>query len=118
MAAWPSTLSQPLLAGYSNEPATAFVRTNMEAGFARQRKMFSAVPYKFPAQWKFTQAQMVIFKDFYQNTINSGTDFFTMTIDIGDGLATYDVRFVEGYKADGSNGVGWFVSGQLEVLET
>lgn len=115
MAAWPTSLPRPLLSGYSVEPTQAFIRTDMEAGPARQRKRFTAVPNEVVASWKFKPAEMETFLDFYAVDINQGTDYFTCELDIGNGFQTYNVRFTAAPKRQALPGMNWNVSGRLEV---
>lgn len=114
MAAWPSNLRAPVV-GYGVKPVAAFIRTDMEAGAPRQRKRFTAVPHNLSLSWRFTAAQMADFRTFFNTTINRGTDWFTMTLDAGSGLTSYDVRFVAPYESTLLSGVNWAVSGQVEV---
>lgn len=115
MAAWPGTLPVPVLSGYGGSPAQAFVRTDMEAGPARQRQRFTATPEDLTVSWKFTPAQMEIFRVFWQDTIHRGADWFTMTLDTGDGLIAYDTRFTKPYKYQAAPGMNWVVSADIEV---
>lgn len=115
MPAWPSTLPAPKIEGYNVKPEAGFIRTDMEAGPARQRKRFTVVPQKLEASWRFTSAQMATFKTFFKTTINLGTDWFTMTLDIGDGLISYNVRFTAPHVDAIKSGMNWDVNGQIEV---
>ncbi len=41
---WPDTLPLPTVQGYAVQPEDAILRTEMEAGLARQRRRFTNVP--------------------------------------------------------------------------
>lgn len=115
MATWPVTLPRPLLSGYGVEPVQAFIRTEMEAGPARQRKRFTQTPNDVQASWKFKPGEMQDFLDFYADEINLGTDYFTCELDLGYGLQSYTVRFTAAPKRQALPGMNWNVSGRLEV---
>lgn len=115
MPAWPASLPKPLRSGYGVEPESAFIRTDMESGPARQRKRFTAVPEGIAVSWRFKPAEMVTFRDFYADDINLGTDYFTCDFDIGYGIQTYNVRFTSAPKFQPLPGMNWSVSGKLEV---
>jgi hypothetical protein len=87
----------------------------MDAGSARQRQRFTAVPHKIYTTWLFTADQMAIFRAFYKTTINQGASWFTMNIDVGDGLTAYDCRFITPLKQLALPGMNWNVSATIEV---
>ncbi|SEO64437.1 hypothetical protein [Nitrosovibrio sp. Nv6] len=115
MATWPETLPPPTLSGYGGSPVQAFARTDMESGPARQRQRFTYTPEELTVSWKFTAAEMAIFRAFWQDTIHRGTDWFVMTLDTGDGMIAYDTRFTKPYKYEARPGMNWIVSGEIEV---
>lgn len=117
MADFPTTLPAPLLSGYSGEADKAFIRTDMDAGPARQRKRFTTTPYHIDISWRFKSAEMVIFREFHKTDINRGTDWFNMTLDIGDGFATYVVRFTKSCRDDRISNNTWQVSSSIEVQD-
>ena len=114
MSAWPSTLPALLLPGYTIQPDAAFVRTDMDAGPARQRRRYTATPSHIPAAWLLSVAQMATFKTFYETTLNFGTDWFTLAINAGAGSVDKDCRFTEPYTAEWL-GFAWHVSAKVEV---
>lgn len=115
MSAWPTDLPNPMADGYQFTPGNAVIRTDMESGPARQRQRFTTVPVSVSVSWRFTVAQMVTFRDFFENTIHRGADWFTVSLDAGAGLASYDARFAEVYQAAWMPGGGWEVTSKLEV---
>jgi len=48
---WPATLPLPTVEGYGIRPGEAILRTEMEAGPARQRKRFTQVPTRIAVRW-------------------------------------------------------------------
>lgn len=117
MAVFPSTLPLPSISDYSGTQEQAFIRTDFDSGYARQRQRFTATPQYRSVQWVLNAAQMVTFKNFFYNTIGLGADWFEMQLDIGDGLDTYDCRFNAPYEDMMASHDFWRVSGKLEVRE-
>ncbi len=115
MAAFPGTLPKPLADNYGGNQDQAFIRTEMEAGAQRQRKRYTAVLHQLSLSWKFTAAEMATFKTFFDTTINRGSDFFTMSLDVGAGITSYDVRFTAPYEYSRLPGGNWQVSAKVEV---
>ena len=112
---YPSTLPAPLLSGYSGEAEKAFIRTDMDSGPARQRQRFTATPNKLQLSWRFTPNEMIDFRTFFKTDIHHGTDWFNMSLDIGDGVASYVVRFTEPFKYARNSNRAWDVSASIEV---
>jgi len=115
MENFPATLPAPSIDGYSINPEKSFIRTEMDTGPARQRQIFTAMPTTVSCGFKFTPAQMTEFRAFYMTDVNTGADWFRMSLDVGDGLLEYDVRFVEPWSANRLPGANWSVSANLEV---
>lgn len=117
MAIWPATLPKPRLAGYGGEPAQAFKRTDFDNGPARQRQIFTATPETVNATFRFTGAQMAIFRSYWKNDIGMGSGWFSMELDIGDGFAVYDLRFSRVYKQAALPGMKWEIQAVMEVRD-
>lgn len=115
MAAFPATLPKPLIEGYAGSQDIAFIRTEMEAGSQRQRQRFSAANHQMTMSWRLKADEMVTFKSFFDTTINKGSDWFTMSIDTGDGFTTYDARFTQPYQYSYIAGGNWRVNANIEV---
>lgn len=115
MADYPSTLPAPLASSYSGEAANAVVRTDFDSGPARQRQRFTATPHQLNVSWRFSLAQMPVFRAFFKSDLNQGTDWFNMSLDIGDGFNNYVVRFTEPFKYSRNQNKFWDVSARLEV---
>lgn len=115
MADFPSTLPAPLLSGYSGQPANAAIRTDFDAGPARQRKRFTATPHQLDVSWRFKLSEMSVFRDFYRDDINLGVDWFSIDLDVGDGISSLVARFVGAYQYSRLSPNTWQVSAKLEV---
>lgn len=112
---YPNTLPSPLASSFSGEGFNAFIRTDFDAGPARQRQRFTVTPHRLDVAWRFTPEEMLTFRSFFKTDINLGVNWFNMTLDLGDGMMNYVVRFIEPYKYSRNNNKAWDVSGRLEV---
>lgn len=118
MATWPAELPKPLLSGYQGDVGKSTIRTDMDSGPARQRLRFEDNPDDLSIAWKFSAAEMVIFKEFWKTTLHRGTDWFLMDLHRGDGLVGYEVRFIAGnYQDQALPGLNWQVTARLEVRD-
>lgn len=118
MASWPSTLPAPLLSGYTLDPVDPVIRTDMEFGAARSRTRTKSRNDKLGAAWVFTDAQMAIFRVWYDNPAECayGSAWFTISLALGEtGLDSCSARFASVWKAALLPGKAWQVSATLEV---
>lgn len=118
MATWPATLPKPLIDGYVLKPVDPTVRTDMESGAARTRRRTSARNDKLSAKWIFTDAQMAIFRTWFDNAAEcaGGASWFTVTLARGTtGLVSLEARFVGPFQAPVLSGLNWNVSAELEL---
>lgn len=114
MANWPSTLPAPQYAGYSLKPTQAFLRTNMDAGPARQRRRFSVVPTTVPVSFVLSEEGFATFQAWWHFTISDGAGWFNVSLLNGKGMTTCEARFTGAYESS-LVGRDWAVSGTLEV---
>lgn len=119
MAAYPSTLPLPQHSGYANNPSSHIIRTEMEVGYARVRRVTSALNDRVSVTYYYTDANYVEFRAwFYSSTgANGGQAWFDAQLDVGlgTGLQTLSARFVDSYKATKMGGLNWQVTAELEV---
>lgn len=118
MASWPGTLPDTLRAGYALNPVDPSIRTDMEVGAARSRARSHSRNDKVNVAWVFTDAQMAIFRAWYDNPAECayGSAWFTMSLAIGTtGLTSHSVRFVGIWKATLLGALNWHVTATLEV---
>lgn len=116
MTTWPTDLPDPLLNPNAGSVGGNVARTDMESGPARQRLRFGDNPDELSIGWKFKPAEMQIFIDFWRDEINQGTDWFLMDLHRGEGLLTYEVRFIGGaYQDQPLSGLNWLVTAKLDV---
>ena len=70
MPTWPATLPQDPLVGIGlNEIGNSVIRVEMEGGPAQQRRRYSGSTFNVNANFIMTDQQVLIFRDFYENTL-------------------------------------------------
>lgn len=119
MATWPSTLPNPLAAGYQLSAGDQTLRTDMETGSARVRRRTTARNDRVAVSWLLTEAQLDILRDWFDNAstgIAGGAAWFNVNLAVGTGTrqAAVEARFVGPISA-AVDGPYWRVSAQLEV---
>lgn len=113
---WPSDLpQQPLIDGYSEEPAGKKIRTSMDAAIAKQRNRFTTSAEPYTAIFLMTMVQYNSFKTFYDNILGNGTLEFNIQV-TGDTLNTQVVRFNEKGFSPEFSGLYVRVFCNLEVI--
>lgn len=92
---WPDTLPLPNPDGYGITPVTAFVRTDMDSGRARQRRRFTRAPSSISAMWMFSQEQYALFEAFLAYEIGLGAGWFQIRLMNGMGITPMQARFMD-----------------------
>jgi len=115
---WPSEkLPSPTIQGYGISPGEAILRTEMEAGPARQRRRFTQVPSRINVRWVMTQEQFAVFEAWYRFQAKEGAEWFLIELKGGLGLLAQEARFTRQFQARVYAGVLWEVSSELEIRE-
>ena len=118
MIVWPATLPLPTVQGYSVQPGEAIVRTEMEAGLARQRRRFTHVPTKVSVRWLMRRDQYAVFEGWYRWHAKEGANWFTITLLGGLGLLEQEARFTRQFSARlTAGGMLWDITSELEIRE-
>lgn len=115
---WPSTLPIPTMSGYEIETTDPTVRTDMESGSARVRRRFTAAPDKISLAFVFDEAQMIIFRAFWESDFLNGAAWVYMPIRDGRtaGVSNKECRPSAGkFKAAPISSSHWNVSFDVEV---
>lgn len=121
--AWPETLlpAAPLVSGYSQKPEAGLVRTDMDAGLARQRRRFSGTPSRVAVSWVMDGPQLEIFKAFIAHKAGFGSQFFSIRLPLDNGSRTVQARFVGNAPTYDLMQPGtlpdWLVRGELEIKD-
>lgn len=115
---WPSTLPLPTVQGYGVQPGEAILRTEMEAGLARQRRRFTDVPTKVSVRWIMRRDQYAIFEGWYRWHAREGASWFVITLLGGLGLLEQEARFTRQFSSRLlAGGTLWEVTSELEIRE-
>ena len=114
---WPTTLPLPSVEGYGLHPGEAILRTEMEAGPARQRRRYTQVPSRISARWVFRREQFALFEAWYRWHAKEGGEWFEINLLGGLGLVIHEARFTRPFDAQPRSGVLWEVSSELEIRE-
>jgi len=114
---WPSTLPLPSIEGYGLHPGEAILRTEMEAGPARQRRRYTQVPSRISARWVFRREQFALFEAWYRWHAKEGGEWFEINLLGGLGLVVHEARFTRPFDAQPRSGVLWEISSELEIRE-
>ncbi len=115
--AWPTTLPDPLMSGYSVQAGDCTVRTDMDSGAARVRRRFTAAPDRVDLKWLLTDAQMAIFRTAYESEFQSGAAWVFLTIRNARtaGLVSKECRPTGPFKSDLISPAYWLVEMPVEV---
>ena len=117
MANIPSIIPACAVDGYKISPQNATVRTEMETGPARQRRLSASMPTQLSVKWILTRFEMKIFEAWFRHIIFDGTAWFVMSVDNGLGLTETDCRFIGPYTVElAAKGI-YNVSATLEVRD-
>jgi len=121
MAAWPTTLPDPLASGYALKPVDMSIRTDMEMGAARTRRRTLVRNDKLSVGWSMTEAQLAAFRTWFEDAAQAagGASWFSVTLNIGTGgQVAVEARFVGPWQASKTvdhGGLRWQVTAELEV---
>ncbi len=96
---WPARLPLPTLEGYGVQPGEAVLRTEMEAGPARQRRRFTDVPSRIAVRWVLRPDQFALFEAWYRWVAAEGGAWFEMDLLGGLGLLPQEARFTRQFDA-------------------
>lgn len=121
MATWPTTLPAQVKTGYSLKPVDQTIRTEMEVGPRKTRRVSTARNDSITLSWFMSDAQFLAFRAWFddgETGIAGGAGWFTgLPLDVGSGIqTTLECRFTGIYEAALVPGAqAWKVSGNIEV---
>ena len=113
---WPASLPKPLVSGYNLKPAEGVLRTNMDSGLARQRRIFTQTPTVFQVSWIMSQQEFQTFEGWYLHFAKEGATKFQIDLQSGQGIIAHTVRFKDQYQASLVSATLWQIRASLEVL--
>ena len=114
---FPKTLPYPTVQGYAIKPGEAIVRTEMEAGPARQRRRYTQTPSRITVQWLMTAMQFSLFEAWYKYHAKEGAEWFVIILLGGLGLIEQEARFTQQFTAQLQNGTLWAITSELEIRD-
>lgn len=116
-AAWPVSLDyRPLRAGYRWRPGDPQLRTEMEQGSARKRRLWDMSPAYASAAWEFSLSEFELFRAWHHAVLADGEKRFRMPVYTGAGFSTLPCKFNGTYQPSLS-GLVWTVTGEIEVRQ-
>lgn len=114
---FPEKLPYPTTEGYAIKPGEAIVRTDMEAGPARQRRRYTQTPTKISVRWLMNPEQFCVFEAWYKYHAKEGGEWFVITLLGGIGLSSQEARFTQQFEAKLLNGYLWEITSELEIRD-
>jgi len=111
---WPTTLPNLEIGGFSIAGASNLLRSNMDAGPAKQRRRFTWGPRPVTGRVTLDDTQMTAFLTFYRNSLLDGAVRFEWTDPITG--ATAEFRFTSRYEATKRGARLFSVELPLEIL--
>jgi len=116
---WPG-LPNPSVA-YSIEAQNEVLETRYETGEPLQRLRFDTHFDVVSVTWLFTDADYLIFKNWFATKIERGTKKFDIVLPLGDNLQTYEAQWVSGgnpYQVSYQQVLYWNVTATLRIQDT
>jgi hypothetical protein len=110
-------LPYPTVDGYSIQPDEAIIRTDMEAGPARQRRRYTQTPSKIAVKWIMSPEQFCLFEAWYKYYAKEGAEWFVITLLGGIGLTEQEARFTKQFEAGLIAGRLWQITSELEIRD-
>ena len=114
---FPKRLPYPTVEGYSIRPEEAIIRTDMEAGPARQRRRYTQTPSKITIKWIMSPEQFCLFEAWYKYYAKEGAEWFIITLSGGIGLTEQEARFTQQFEASIISGRLWQITTELEIRD-
>lgn len=116
---WPTSLPVPLVEGISYTPGQNVIRSQMDAGVAKMRRRFTAVPETLTFNLVLIEAQVQVLQDFVEITLADVLpfDWIDFRKPTGTGV-TYRFTKRPGFTPRSAAGNRWVAAIELEQLTT
>jgi hypothetical protein len=113
---WPSALPLPFI-DYNGATRNATITSPNGAQIIARRSRFTRSYVPLLVGWNFTQGEYDAFSDFFLNTLGNGAALFSISLRYprNTSLEDWIVRFLEGYEANGGDGI-WMVSAPIDLV--
>ena len=119
---WPADLPDPEVSSWALEPAPLTIRSEMEAGPARVRRISQQRNDTIAASWVFSRAQFGQFRAWFILQAQHGAAWFNVDLfagrsgaDLGKCQVTEEARFIGQWKASALSNQYIRVTAELEV---
>lgn len=109
---WPP---RALATGLTLSPGSSFLRTDMEQGNARQRRLSASVPERMNLSWRLKGVQMQAWRAWYKHQLLDGAAWFPCEVTDGADIVTANVRFVKPPEIRLEAGFIWTVTAEVEA---
>lgn len=118
MSRMPSILVKHIVKdSYAITPQSGFLRTDMEVGPARQRRIATSVPSHIDIRFLLDQNELGVLEAWYKHTLSEGVSWFLMPVENGMGRTDVECRFIEPYQVTLASYKSFSVSCTLEARE-
>ena len=118
MIEYPKGLPYPLRDGLALQTVEPALRTQMQSGFARQRRQYTNTPTTFSVSWHMTEQQALLFEAFFEEVLVSGSLWFECPMKTPMGVREYTARFAGMYSGPVLVPHNrWRISATLELRE-
>lgn len=113
---WPVTIPLPSI-DYAGTPRYATIVSPPEASYIVARSRFQRSYSLLTVAWMLTDAQLAIFKTFFETDLGMGTACFKIELRYPElsVLTEWMVRFQEGYDSVSQEGM-WSIQSSLELV--
>lgn len=112
-------LPLPLKESYTIKPKSGVIKSQMESGFAKHRRVTTASPTLITLKWSFTYSQFATFQAWVMYDAKNGAEWFDISLLAGLGMIIHKARFTDSdgvYTAAINKGTNkWDVSANVEV---
>ena len=118
LVSWPTQLPLPEQSGYAIQHVSPLQRTTMVSGRARQRRVYTSVPFNVAVQWFLTEQQAQLFEAFFRYSITDGADWFLLPLKTPMFTGNYECRFAGIYEGPTLTTFNkWTISATIEIKE-
>jgi len=88
-------LPLPLKESYTIKPKSGVIKSQMQSGFARHRRVSTAAPTLITLKWSFTHSQFATFQAWVMYDAKNGAEWFDITLLAGLGMVIHKARFTD-----------------------
>lgn len=115
---YPPQLPRPMRDDYGLSHVDTVMRTPMQSGRTRQRRVYTSAPSVVRAIWRLKNHEAVLFEAFFRHDLQDGVQWFECELQTPLGIRPYLARFSAMYE--GPMLVGptiWNITATLELKD-